>query len=186
MASVVAFLEGRLRLKVNRQKSAVAPVGERAFLGHRLQSDGRLGIAPKSLARAKERLRRITRRNRGIAFVRMIGEVNTFTTGWVTYFRHADCKSALRELDGWLRRKLRCVRLKQCKRIKPTVDFLVKLGVSARWAWPMALAGRGWWWMSATRVAQEAMTVHWFTTLGLVSLSAHHAALQPAGNRRVR
>lgn len=186
MASVVAFLEGRLRLKVNRQKSAVAPVGERAFLGHRLQSDGRLGIAPKSLARVKERLRRITRRNRGIAFTRMIGEVNAYTTGWVTYFRHADCKSALRELDGWLRRKLRCVRLKQCKRIKPTVDFLVKLGVSARWAWPMALAGRGWWWMSATRVAQEAMTVQWFTTLGLVSLSTHHAALQPAGNRRVR
>src|SRR5215831_17905781 len=112
MASVVAFLEGKLRLKVNQAKSAVAPVGERSFLGHRLLPGGRLGLAPKSLTRAKERLRRITRRNRGIALERMIAEVNSFTTGWVTYFRHAACKEALREADEWLRRKLRCVRLK--------------------------------------------------------------------------
>lgn len=107
MASVTAFIEGRLRLKVNRQKSAVASVEERSFLGHRLLPEGRLGIAPKSLARAKERLRRLTRRNRGIALERMIAEVNSFTTGWVTYFRHAACKGVLAGLDEWLRRKLR-------------------------------------------------------------------------------
>jgi len=72
MASVVAFLEGKLRLKVNRAKSAIAPVGERSFLGHCLLPGGRLGLAPKSLDRVKERLRRITRRNRGIALERMI------------------------------------------------------------------------------------------------------------------
>ena len=65
MASVTAFLEDRLRLKVNQQKSAVAPVGERQFLGHRLGRGGTLGIGRKSLARAKDRLREITRRNRG-------------------------------------------------------------------------------------------------------------------------
>jgi RNA-directed DNA polymerase len=186
MASVVAFLEDQLRLKVNRQKSAVAPVWERSFLGHRLLSDGRLGLAPKSLARAKERLRRITRRNRGIALERMIGEANSFTTGWVTYFRHAACKRTLRELDEWLRRKLRCVRLKQCKRVKPTADFLVGLGVPVRRAWLLALSGKGWWRRSGSPPVHEAMTVQWFAGLGLVSLSAHHAALQPAGNRRVR
>ena len=90
MTSVVAFLEGKLRLKVNRTKSAVAPVMERSFLGHRLLPGGRLGLAPKSLDRAKERLRRITRRNRGISLERMVAEVNSFTTGWVTYFRHRD------------------------------------------------------------------------------------------------
>jgi RNA-directed DNA polymerase len=186
MASVVAFLEGRLRLKVNAQKSAVARVWERSFLGHRLLPEGGLGLAPKSLTRAKERLRRLTRRNRGIALDRMIREVNSFTTGWVTYFRHAACQGALRELDAWLRRKLRCVRLKQCKRAKPIADFLVKLGVPARRAWPLAVSGKGWWRVSGSPPAQEAMTVQWFGALGLVSLSAHHAALQPAGNRRVR
>jgi RNA-directed DNA polymerase len=186
MASVVAFLEGRLRLRVNAQKSAVAPVWERSFLGHRLLSDGRLGLAPKGLDRAKERLRRITRRNRGIALARMISEVNSFTTGWVTYFRHAACQGALRGLDDWLRRKLRCVRLKQGKRAKPIADFLVKRGVPARRAWPLAASGKGWWRMSGSPPAHEAMTMQWFASIGLVSLSAHHAALQPAGNRRVR
>jgi RNA-directed DNA polymerase len=81
MASVTVFLEKHLRLKVNRQKSTVAPAGERQFLGHRLNAEGKLGIAPKSIARAKDRLRKITRRNRGIPLERMISEVNAFTTG---------------------------------------------------------------------------------------------------------
>jgi RNA-directed DNA polymerase len=186
MASVVAFLESKLRLKVNQAKSAVAPVVERSFLGHRLLPGGRLGVAPKSLNRAKERLRGITRRNRGIALERMIDEVNSFTTGWVTYFRHAACQEALRETDEWLRRKLRCVRLKQCKRAKATADFLMKCGVPARNAWRLAVSGKGWWRRSGSPPAHEAMTLQWFAKLGLVSLQAHHAALQAAGNRRVR
>ena len=187
MASVVAFLEGRLRLRVNAQKSAVAPVWERSFLGHRLLSDGRLGLAPKSLDRAKERLRRITRRNRGIALARMVEEVNGFTTGWVMYFRHAACKGALRDLDEWSSsRKLRCVRLKQCKRAKPTADFLVSSACRQGGHRRLALSGKGWWRVSGSPPAHEAMTQQWCASLGLVSLSARHAALQPAGNRRVR
>ena len=89
MASVSAFLEGKLRLRVNQDKSAVAPVRKRKFLGHRLLSGGRLGVAPESLARMKERLRQLTRRNRGISLASMVAQVNAFTTGWVTYYRHA-------------------------------------------------------------------------------------------------
>lgn len=186
LASSAAFLEGRLRLKVNVQKSAAAPVGERSFLGHRLLPGGRLGLAPKSLKRAKERLRRITRRNRGIALKRMVAELNSFTTGWVTYFRHAAAKTALSQIDEWLRRKLRCVRLKQCKRVKPTVDFLVKNGVPEWRAWLLALSGKGWWKLSGSPPAHEAMTLQWFEEIGLISLSTRYAALQPAENRRVR
>ena len=87
MASVSAFLERKLRLRVNREKSAVAPVWERRFLGHRLLSGGRLGLAPESLKRVKARFRRITRRNRGISLEGMVHELNSFLTGWVTYFR---------------------------------------------------------------------------------------------------
>ena len=186
MASVVAFLTAKLRLKVNRQKSAVAHVEERSFLGHRLLRGGGLGLAPKSLARAKERLRRLTRRNRGIALERMIGEVNSFTTGWVTYFRHAACKTALLGLDEWLRRKLRCVRLKQCKRPKAIAAFLLDCGVPAGRVRLLAGTGKGWWRLSGIAPANEAMTLQWFAAQGLVSLTAHHAALPPAGNRRVR
>ena len=99
LASVTRFLEGVLRLRVNREKSAVAYIEERKFLGHRLLGGGKLGIAPKNLERAKTRIREITRRNRGIGFDRMLRELNSFLTGWVTYFRHAACKSHLAELD---------------------------------------------------------------------------------------
>lgn len=186
MASVTAFLEGKLRLKVNRDKSAVAPVGERQFLGHRLLTGGRLGIAPKSLGRAKDRLRQITRRNRGISLDRMVSEVNAFSTGWVTYFRYAQGQTALRNLDMWLRKKLRCVRLKQCKRAKPIADFLRGNGVPEWRAWILARSGKGWWRMAGSPPATEAMSNAWFTLIGLVGLADHHAALNTVGNRRVR
>lgn len=179
MASVTAFLEGKLRLRVNRDKSAVAPVWERRFLGYRLLWGGRLGIAPKSLERVKARVREITRRNRGIALDRMIRELNSYLTGWVTYFRYAECKSHLRWLDEWIRRKLRCVRLKQRRREKPIVDFLQSLGVPKRRAWLLALSGKGWWGKAGSPQASEAMSIPWFREQGLVSLTERYAALRP-------
>jgi len=178
MASVSRFLEDVLHLRVNREKSAVAYVAERKFLGHRLLSGGRLGIAPKSLERAKDRIREITRRNRGISLERMICELNSFLTGWVTYFRHAACKSHLTELDGWIRRKLRCVRLKQCKRTKALKDFLHRQGVCLRNAWIAALSGKGWWRLAGSPPAAEAMSNQWFESLGLVNLVQRYATLQ--------
>jgi RNA-directed DNA polymerase len=178
LASVTRFLEEVLHLRVNREKSAVASIEERKFLGHRLLGGGRLGIAPKNLERAKTRIREITRRNRGIGLDRMIRELNSFLTGWVTYFRHAACKSHLAELDGWIRRKLRCVRLKQCKRTKPIRDFLHRQGVSLRNAWLTALSGKGWWRLSGSPSAAQAMSNQWFESLGLVNLVQRYATLQ--------
>jgi len=184
MAKVAEFLRSRLHLKVNREKSAVAPVGERKFLGHRLLPDGALGIAPESLARVKARLRQITKRNRGISLTQMITELNAFTTGWVTYFRHARCKSHLQRLDAWIRRKLRCVRLKHCKRTKAQADFLRSLGVPEWRAWILALSGKGWWRKALSYQATEAMTLGWFLDQGLIPLADQHLALQTEGNRR--
>lgn len=178
LASVTNFLEGVLRLRVNRGKSAVAYIEERKFLGHRLLGGGKLGIAPRSLERAKDRIRQITRRNRGISLGRMIGELNSFLTGWVTYFRYAACKSHLADLDGWVRRKLRCVRLKQCKRAKPIADFLSRLGVP-RWnAWITARSGKGWWRLAGSPSAMHAMSNQWLGSLGLVNLVQRYVTLQ--------
>ena len=186
MASVTAFLEKKLKLKVNQQKSAVAPVGERQFLGHRLGKGGSLGIGRKSLTRAKDRLREITRRNRGVPVERMIEAANRFTTGWVTYFRNARCQSTLRELDGWLRRKLRCVRLKQCKVPGSVTRFLQRNGVKEHPARRVASSGKGWWRLSSTEQAKTAMSGRWFDQRGLLRMVVHHAALNGVGNRRVR
>jgi RNA-directed DNA polymerase len=184
MASVTEFLQGRLRLRVNREKSAVAPVWERSFLGHRLLADGILGLAPESLKRAKERLRRITRRNRGISLGRVIGEVNAFVAGWVTYFRMARCKNHLTRLDQWLRARLRCFRIKQCKRIKPLVDFLKRQGVPTRRAWIGGASSKGWWRKANCPPVKEAMPITWFANQGLTSLAERYATLQTSGNRR--
>ena len=179
LASVTRFLETKLKLRVNREKSAVADCAERKFLGHRLLRGGRLGIAPKSLERAKERVRDITRRNRGISLDRMVRELNAFLTGWVTYFRYAACKSHLRDLDGWIRRKLRCVRLKHCKRTKTIADFLHGLGVPQATAWMTALSGKGWWRLADSPAAHIAMSDQWFASLGLVNLTHRYVTLQP-------
>jgi RNA-directed DNA polymerase len=179
MASVTRYLGEELGLRVNGAKSAVAPVQERQFLGYRILWDGRLAIAPRSLERAKRRIREITRRNRGISLEQMIGEVNSYVTGWVTYFRYAACKGHLQRLDGWIRRKLRCVRLKQRKRTKSIADFLQSLGVPEWNAWILALSGKGWWRKSGTPQAHQAMDIAWFRAKGLVSLSERYAELQP-------
>lgn len=179
MASVTWFLENVLRLRVNQAKSKVAYIEECKFLGHRLLAGGKLGIAPKSLERARDRIREITRRNRGISLRQMISEVNSFLTGWITYFRYAACRSHLTALDSWLRRKLRCVRLKQCKRAKPIVDFLRRQGVPPRQAWVLGLSGKGWWRRSGSPPATHAMSNQWFESLGLVNLVQRYVKLQP-------
>jgi RNA-directed DNA polymerase len=178
LASLTEFLEGKLRLRVNRVKSAVAHVGERKFLGHRLLAGGTLTIAPTSLDRAKGRIRQITRRNRGVSFEQLIGELNSFLSGWVAYFRYAKARHALKALDHWVRRKLRCVRLKQRKRAASIAAFLRSLGVPWNRSWTTAAGGKGWWRMSHTPAAHEGMNEAWFQTQGLIALVPRYLELQ--------
>lgn len=184
MASVTAFLNGKLRRTVNQRKSAVAPVGDRQFLGHRLGKRGVLGIGRKSLDRAKDRLRGATGRNRGISLERMVAEANRFITGWVTSYRNARCRNTLLDLDGWLRRKRRCVRIKPCKSPSTLAAFFLQQGVRERPARQLASSGKGWWRLSNSEQAKRAMPIEWFDNLGLVSLAGHHAAVNSVGNRR--
>ncbi|MFW6303774.1 MAG: group II intron reverse transcriptase/maturase [Candidatus Sumerlaeota bacterium] len=169
LSSITKFLEQHLKLQVNRGKSAVDHVENRQFLGYRLLRKGDLGIAPKSLKRAKDRVREITRRNRGHVKVKsMIKSLNEFISGWVQYFRLARCQSALKDLGGWIRRKLRCVILKRCKRAKTISSFLVKLGVPWDRSWTTAACGKGWWRMSHLPATQQGMSVKWFVKVGLL------------------
>ena len=178
MASVTRFVEKRLRLRVNRTKSAVAHVSERKFLGYRLLAGGRLTLAPQSLERAKDRIREITRRNRGVSLERMISELNSFLTGWVTYFRYASAKTHLQRLDEWIRRKLRCVRLKQRKGGRSVITFLISLDVPIQRAVGLGRSRKGWWRMAGSPQAAEAMNLQWFKSQKLVSLTERYLTLQ--------
>ncbi|MBF0306776.1 MAG: group II intron reverse transcriptase/maturase, partial [Alphaproteobacteria bacterium] len=184
MASVTRFLEHRLRLRVNRQKSAVAPVEERGFLGYRLTREGRPTVAPKSVSRAKDRLRAITDRKRAIPLERFVAEVNGFLAGWVMYFRHADDERAMQALGGRARRRLRSVRLFQCRHPKGIRSLLTSLGVPTKRAVSVAWTNKGWWRKARLAPTQEGMNNAWFAGLGLVDPLQKWCALQDDGNRR--
>ena len=178
MASIERFLEQKLHLQVNQEKSAVAHVAERKFLGYRIIVEGRLAMAPESLRRAKDKIRQITKRNRGIKMEAVIHELNAFLIGWVIYFRHARCFKHLTRLDKWIRRRLRCYRLKQRKRAYSIAVFLQELGVPEWRAWLLAQSGKGWWRMAGSPQACEAMGIEWFDQQGLTQCSQHYKALQ--------
>ena len=174
----------RLRLRVNQEKSAVAPVHHRQFLGYRLHRDGSLGISPAAYRRAKARLRAITSRRRGVPLSQVIAAVNAFTTGWVRYFQHAHAQTALQALDQWLRRRLRCLRLKQAKTPSGLHRLLTRNGVPPSNARKLAGSGRGWWPLANTPQAARALSLTWFDQRGLKTLVAHYKAVTTTDNRR--
>lgn len=177
MASVTRFLEKRLRLRINREKSAVDYVGNRKFLGYRILGGKGLGVHPKSVNRLKDKVRVITRRNRGRKLEVVVKELNQLLRGWLGYFRLGMVKTLLPELDQWVRRKLRCYRLKQLKRAKTIADFLMSRGVSSDDSWMLGGSGKGWWRLSKTRQLHRAMGFDWFSEIGLHNLSDHYARL---------
>ncbi len=117
---------------------------------------------PVNINRAKERIREITREP-GVSLVRVIVELNLFLIEWLTCYRYAACRFELELqcLDEWTRRKLRCYRLKQCKRGKSIAGFLKKLGASPSLAHRVASSGKGWWRLSLTRASHQAVSADW-------------------------
>ena len=180
MASVTEFLEQRLKLKVNRQKSAVGHVSERQFLGHRLLEGGRLGVAPQSEEKLKSSLKELTGRNSGQSLPAVIREVNQRLGGWIQYFRMAQMKGLMQDIGQWLRRRLRCWRLKQCKRAHAMARYLMGLGVREDSAWRLALSGKGWWRLADTPQAHRAMSLAWFKDEGLLDPQAIYLAARDA------
>jgi len=180
LVSITEFIERKLKLRVNREKSAVAYIEARKFLGYRLLSGGRLGIAPKSLERLKIRVREITRRNRSNKNIhKVIQELNNYLNGWIIYFRHAQCEGWLsRIIDPWIRRRLRCLVFKGLKSAKAIGKFLLKQGVNRSKAWKLAGAGKGWWRMARVQQAHVAMSTEWFSEQGLINLTTTYRSLK--------
>lgn len=170
LSSLKEFLEKHLKLKVNEAKSGCASVDERQFLGYRLLPDGKLVVSEKSLERVRNKVRILTRRSRGVSLEQIISELNQTLRGWGNYFQLTQWPSDLRNLDSWIKRKLRCYRLKQRKRSWPIAKFLMMLGVPAGSAWNLAKSGKGWWRLSGSIPVQHAMTNKWFEEQGLINL----------------
>ena len=171
MEGVARFITGKLRLKVNETKSKVAPSRDCTFLGYTIGGKGMLRISKKSKKRMTDRLKELTRRNRGRKFETVIKEINNYLQGWLEYFKLASAKRWLGDIEQRLRRKLRCYRLKQCKRKFAIAKFLMKNGVPEWRAWLLAGSGKGWYRMAESPQAHEAMNIRWFAEQGLIPLA---------------
>ncbi len=184
LASITKFLDKRLRLKVNQEKSGVDSPSNRKFLGYSIESDGRISIAKPSIKHFRDRVRKITKRNRGKSLKMIIAELNPLLRGWSSYFYLCHYYTSMKDLDGWVRRRLRCYRLKQCRRRWTVYKYLQSEGLPKHRAWATASLNFGWWKASATPGAHEAMPLNWFKEKKLVSMFGQQKKLRLNRNRR--
>jgi RNA-directed DNA polymerase len=168
MDSLTRFIEGRLKLKINVEKSAVARPWDRSFLGFTFRNENGFPrcIADHAVARFKRRVRELTARHRGIKLERMIKEMALYLRGWAAYFGLSQAPE-LQSLDGWVRRRLRCVAWVQWKTPRRRFQELRRLGVSERSAFAAILSPKGPWRMSFTEALHRALTKARFRRLGL-------------------
>lgn len=176
MRTVTRFIEGRMKLKVNKDKSGIRRPYELNFLGHSIIGKGELGLSKSSMQRLKGKLKAKTRRNRGISLDQMIKELNLLMRGWLNYFKGARMKNKLDAVMSWLRRRIRCFRLKQCKRAIGIARFLQKLNVPEWRSWLLALSSKGWYNKSNTPQASEGMNLEWFASIGLFDMYAYYCS----------
>jgi len=184
MASLTRYLHGRLKLRVNPDKSAVDRPWRRKFLGYSMTShrQPRLKVAPQSVERLKAKLGMLFRAGRGRNLQRFIQDLAPVLRGWVNYFRLAEVKGVFEELDEWMRRKLRALLWRQWKRPYARAKNLMKRGLGRERAWPAATNGHGPWWNAGASHMNEAFPRKYFDGLGLVTLLGQLRSLQ--GNLR--
>jgi len=178
LASIAGWLEKRLKLQVNEAKSGVAKVDLRQFLGYRLCSTGQLDLPKKSETRLKAVVRQVTKRNRGVSFAVVIQELNGKLRGWSQYFKWLEKPRKLANLDSWIRRKLRCYRLKQWKNCGTIATNLIQLGVKPSSARQTSSSGKGWWRLSRTPALHTGLSNQWFNEQGLLNLHNQITRLQ--------
>ena len=169
MASLTRFIEGRLKLQVNAEKSAVARPWQRSFLGFTVKDDDplfRRCIADKAVARFKRRVRALTGRHRGVSLERMIGELVPYLRGWAGYFSFSQSHE-LPSLDGWIRRRLRCVAWVQWKTRGQRYRELRRINVPERSASAAIFSPKGPWRLSFSEALHRGFTKARFRRLGL-------------------
>ncbi len=173
MAGISGFLEERLKLKVNRKKSAVDYPQRRKFLGfsfYRKKGDVRMRIHPKPLERLKDRVRAITARSKALSMETRIEKLNQMVKGWVGYFYLADMRGHCQMLDEWIRRRLRMCYWKQWKRIQTKHDNLKRFGLNDHKAWQYANTRKGCWHISRSPVLSTTLDNGYFRRAGLIGL----------------
>ena len=162
-------LYAQLKLRINVEKSAVAPARDRQFLGYSFWyatgGNVKRRVSPKAMAKLKERIRDITSRNGGRSLTKVVGELRSYLTGWKAYFQLADTPGVFSGVDQWLHRRLRMLIVKQCKRGTTLFRVLRARGVSLRVARAAAAHCKRWWAMAAHGALNTAFPRAYFLSL---------------------
>jgi RNA-directed DNA polymerase len=171
--SITNFIEKKLRLKVNRKKSAVDRPWKRTFLGYSFtfHKESRLRVPKETIQRFKSKCKQLLRQGRGRNLGKFIREdLNPVILGWINYFGKAEVKGFAEELDGWIRRRLRLILWRQWKRCKTRYRKLLLAGLSKERAKTSSANGRGPWWNSGASHMNDAFRKKFFDNYGLVCM----------------
>lgn len=174
MTSLSRFITQRLKLKVNGKKSAVDRPQNRSFLGFSFtggKSPNRRKVAPKALTRCKARVKELTRRSQGRSLGQVITTLSVYLRGWRGYFGFCQTPTVLRDLDSWIRHRLRCLQWKQWKVYRQRKAELTKRGINPELAHTTAFSAKGPWRISHTPGVRMALNNQFFEQLGLIRLS---------------
>ena len=168
MESMTDFLEETLGLPVNRDKSRVAPVKDVEFLGFQILR-GQIRISTKARQRFKNQVRDLTRRNNGLSMLQIIRDLSEYLRGWVEYFRIQEFRKVFKELDGFIRSRLRSMQLKKWKKPKKFQRMMIRAG------YPVDEAKRTWLrmnkWQSVARLpVRFVLNLDWFRRRSLLFL----------------
>lgn len=177
MSSIIRFIEDKLFLKANREKSQVAPISKVKFLGYsfyKTKGKGRLRIHPKSVSRMKAKLKELTSRSNGWGTARRKATLREYIIGWVNYFKLADMQHLLLRVDEWYRRRIRMVIWKQWKRIKTRLTNLVTLGIQKSRAWEWANTRKGYWHIANSFILTTTITTDRLRQTGYMFLSDYY------------
>ncbi|MFB5663676.1 reverse transcriptase domain-containing protein, partial [Alteribacillus sp. HJP-4] len=172
--NMLTFIEKKLKLKVNREKSRIDRPWKRKFLGFSftpsVQGKSRIRIHQKSIERAKERIRALTSRRKSISMKVRLEKLNLFFTGWKNYFGLAETPSTFRRLMEWIRRRLRMLRWKEWKRPKTRIRELTALGVSKAKAHQWGNTRKGYWRIACSPILHHTLNDQYWRRMGLKSL----------------
>lgn len=181
LASITKFLEQKLFLRVNREKTKVDHILYVKFLGYgfyRYRGEARLRVHPKSVQKLKDKVRQVTGRSNGMGIDERRARLNQLIRGWVNYFKLADMKNLMQQLDEWARRRIRMVTWKRWKKVRTRFENLKRLGVSAEQAWMWANTRKGYWRIANSPILKLTLSNERFRRMGYLSFSDYYSRVK--------
>lgn len=181
LANVKPFIEEKLFLKVNEEKTVIAYVGRVKFLGfgfYAINGKAKFRVHPKAIAKMKTKVKELTGRSYGISNEQRPKKLRRYIVGWLNYFKIADMKNLLSEVDQWMRRRIRMVYWKQWKKVRTRFSNLQKLGINKSKAWEFANTRKGYWRIANSPIVNRTLSNQWLKDQGYLFFLSYYQQIR--------